>query len=51
MYGKGPDLLPSIVPAIEREPYVAFTKIYYSSPRVIFTRDDADFVSKLPEAR
>jgi hypothetical protein len=29
---KGPDLLPSIVPAIEREPHVAFTQIYYSSP-------------------
>jgi ABC-type amino acid transport substrate-binding protein len=46
---KGPDLLPTIVPAIKREPYVAFTKIYYSSPRVIFTRDDADFVSNLED--
>jgi PAS domain S-box-containing protein len=43
------DLLPTIVPTIERKSYIAFTQIYYSSPRVIFTRDDEGFVSNLED--
>lgn len=34
---KGPDWLPHLTPTIEREPYAWSTKIYFSSPRVIFT--------------
>ena len=44
---EGPDLLPSIMPTSEREKVILFTKSYVSSPRFIFTRDDAPFVSSL----
>ena len=41
----GPDWLPHLTPTIEREPYANWSsKIYISSPRVIFTRDDREFL-------
>ena len=44
---KGPDLVGALMPTIEREKYILFTEPYFSSPRFIFTRDDAPFVSSI----
>ncbi|MBW2707465.1 MAG: transporter substrate-binding domain-containing protein [Deltaproteobacteria bacterium] len=46
---KGPDWLPHLTPTIEREPYAWSTKIYFSSPRVIFTRDDGEFIINMDD--
>jgi len=44
---KGPDLIASLVSTPEREKNILFTKPYISTPRFIFTRDDAEFVSSM----
>jgi len=41
----GPDLIATLMPTPEREKNILFTKSYISSPRFIFTRDDAEFLS------
>ncbi|MCJ7500231.1 transporter substrate-binding domain-containing protein, partial [bacterium] len=43
----GPDLLPSLTPSTEREKVILFTDTYVSSPKFIFTRDDAPFVASM----
>ena len=43
----GPDLLGSLTPTPEREKKILFTKPYISSPKFIFTRDDAEFVASM----
>jgi len=43
----GPDLMGSLTPTPEREKRILFTKPYVSSPKFIFTRDDAEFVASV----
>jgi formate hydrogenlyase transcriptional activator len=43
----GPDLLTAIRSTPEREKVILFTEPYINSPRFIFTRDDAPFVSSI----
>ena len=43
----GPDLLTAIRQTPERKKVILFTKSYIKSPRFIFTRDDAPFVSSI----
>jgi PAS domain S-box-containing protein len=43
----GPDLIATLMPTPEREKNILFTKSYISSPRFIFTRNDAEFVSSI----
>ncbi|NOQ78010.1 MAG: transporter substrate-binding domain-containing protein [Gammaproteobacteria bacterium] len=43
----GPDVISSLMPTLERQKYILFTKAYKSSPRFIFTRDDAPFISSI----
>jgi PAS domain S-box-containing protein len=43
----GPDLISTLMPTPEREKNILFTKPYISSPRFIFTRDDAEFVASM----
>lgn len=43
----GPDLIATLMPTPEREKNILFTKSYISSPRFIFTRDYAEFVSSM----
>ncbi len=43
----GPDLISTLVATPEREKNILFTKSYISSPRFIFTRDDAEFVASM----
>ena len=43
----GPDLLGSLTPTHERGKKILFTKPYISSPKFIFTRDDAEFVASM----
>jgi|GEM_PF-882184 len=45
----GPDLLPSLQSNVEREKLMLFTKPYLRSPRFIFTRDNAPFVSAIED--
>ena len=46
----GPDWLPHLTPTIEREPYANWSsKSYTSSPRVIFTRDDGEFIINMDD--
>jgi formate hydrogenlyase transcriptional activator len=42
---EGPDLFIALTPNPEREKVILFTKPYASTPRFIFTRDDAVFIS------
>jgi len=44
---KGPDLLGSLTPTPEREKNILFTEPYVSSPKFIFTRDDAEFIASM----
>jgi PAS domain S-box-containing protein len=44
---EGPDLVGALMPTTEREKVMLFTKPYFNSPRFIFTRDDAPFVSSI----
>lgn len=44
---EGVDLLPAMTPTAERKQYFNFSNVYISSPRVIITREDEDFVSSL----
>ena len=41
------DVLPSIMATPEREKAILFTEPYISSPRFIFTRDDAPFIASI----
>lgn len=43
------DMVPTINRTTEREDYIAFTRDYLFYPRVIFTRDDADFVATIDD--
>ena len=43
----GPDLMAGLNPTPKREKVILFTKPYVSSPKFIFTRDDAGFVSSM----
>jgi chemotaxis protein methyltransferase CheR len=43
----GPDIITAIMPTLEREKVILFTKPFINSPRFIFTRDDAPFVSQI----
>jgi len=43
----GPDLVSAIMPTPEREKDILFTQLYIHSPRFIFTRDDAPFISSI----
>lgn len=45
--GQGPDLVGALMPTTERKKNILFTEPYFSSPRFIFTRDDAPFVSSI----
>jgi PAS domain S-box-containing protein len=45
----GPDIIPSLQSTPEREGKILFTKPYMTSPRFIFTRDDAPFVSSMED--
>ena len=47
----GPDLVGALMPTEEREKSILFTKSYFNSPRFIFTRDDAPFVSSIENLR
>ena len=44
---EGPDLVGALMPTTERENSIRFTIPYFNSPRFIFTRDDAPFVSSI----
>jgi len=44
---EGPDLVGALMPTPEREESMLFTEPYFNSPRYIFTRDDAPFVSSI----
>ena len=44
---RGPDLLGSLTPTLEREGKILFTRPYITSPKFIFTRDDAEFVASM----
>jgi len=44
---QGPDLVSAIMPTPKREEVILFTQPYISSPRFIFTRDDAPFFSSI----
>ena len=43
----GPDMISTLMPTLERQKQILFTKTYMSSPRFIFTRDDAPFVASV----
>lgn len=45
----GPDVITAIMPTEEREKVILFTKPFIQSPRFIFTRDDAPFISKIED--
>lgn len=44
---EGPDLVGAMMPTIDRKKSILFTKPYINSPRFIFTRDSASFVSSI----
>jgi ABC-type amino acid transport substrate-binding protein len=44
---EGPDLVGALMPTTERENSILFTIPYFNSPRFIFTRDDAPFISSI----
>jgi PAS domain S-box-containing protein len=46
---KGPDVIAGLNPTPERDKVIIFTKTYWSSPKFIFTRDDAPFVSNMED--
>ncbi|MGD8980183.1 MAG: transporter substrate-binding domain-containing protein [Desulfobacterales bacterium] len=46
---KGPDVFAGVNPTPERAKVIVFTKTYWSSPKFIFTRDDAPFVSTMED--
>ena len=48
---QGPDLITSLSPIAERKPYMNFSAPYIVSPRMIFTRTDAEFVSGIDELK
>ena len=43
------DLLPALMENPDRKGYIAFTQIYFTSPRVIYTREDSGFVDSLED--
>ncbi len=43
----GPDVVGALMPTADREKSILFTRSYFNSPRFIFTRDDAPFVSSI----
>ena len=51
MKSQGPDLVTSVSPMAERKPYMNFSAPYIVSPRVIFTRTDAEFISGIDELK
>ncbi|NQT68042.1 MAG: transporter substrate-binding domain-containing protein [Desulfobacteraceae bacterium] len=51
MNSQGPDLMTSLSPIAERKPYMNFSAPYIVSPRVIFTRTDAEFVSGIDDLK
>ncbi len=46
---RGPDLMTSLSPMAEREPYMDFSEPYMISPRMLFTRTDAEFISRIDD--
>ena len=46
---QGPDIITSISPLAEREPYMNFSEPYAVTPRVVFTRTDAGFISSIKD--
>jgi len=46
---EGPDLIAGLDPTPERERVILFSRTYWSSPKFIFTRDDAPFVSSIED--
>jgi PAS domain S-box-containing protein len=44
---QGPDVIANLNPTRERKKVILFTKPHVSSPKFIFTRDDAPFVSSM----
>ena len=46
---EGPDVIARLNPTPEREKVILFTRPYVSSPKFIFTRDDAPFVSSMKD--
>lgn len=46
---QSPDLMTSLSPIAEREPYMNFSEPYIISPRVIFTRAEAEFISSISD--
>jgi PAS domain S-box-containing protein len=48
---QGPDLVTSLSPIAEHEPYMDFSKPYMASARVIFTRTDGEFISSFDDLK
>jgi ABC-type amino acid transport substrate-binding protein len=48
---QGPDLIPCMVSRIDLKDRILFSKSYYVSPRVIFTRSDSPFISDISDLR
>ncbi|MCD6582809.1 MAG: transporter substrate-binding domain-containing protein, partial [Desulfuromusa sp.] len=48
---QGPDLVTSLSPIAEHEPYMDFSKPYMASARVIFTRTDGEFISSIDDLK
>jgi len=48
---QGPDLMTSLSPIAEREPYMDFSEPYILSARVIFTRTDGEFISSIDDLK
>ncbi|MBW1939156.1 MAG: transporter substrate-binding domain-containing protein, partial [Deltaproteobacteria bacterium] len=46
---QGPDLMTSLSPMAEREPYMDFSEPYMISPRMIFIRTEAEFISSIDD--
>jgi len=45
------DVLPAVVPTVDRKKYLSFTKPYISLPIVIATRKDAQFIGSLDDLK
>ena len=45
----GSDILPAVMPSPDQENVILFTQPYIRSPRFIFTRDDAPFISSIDD--
>jgi PAS domain S-box-containing protein len=48
---QGPDLMTSLSPIAEHEPYMDFSEPYMASARVIFTRTDGEFISTIDDLK